>query len=457
MLPKHELTPLDDLLIEKDASTGKIITQESFVRTFGPDGAIMLGFLFGKLRAARKNNEDIHGWFYCTVKHVQSRLGFTDDQQRRSLKKLKDLGVFDSVVKGSTPIRYFFLYPTKINILSGDYRITGTEDLFSRENKGVFNSGENLRIETEVFPRNHRGRGDLDLKPSPIKPPRVERGGLADARPSRADSTACVSGSKKLVVNSRTQDNFLPPPKNNKRKPVSDIHLEWATALREGCRTHGIPVKNKQALPSWANQFRLLAEEVAEPRIQKVLDWYVGQLHRAVKKEQYFPRAFKAEIFRDKFLSIETAMDRDSRENPRVELPPDIQALQTEILELKWPMGSEEHIPICLAIGYDTLRRLRKVFNDSIELPKRDKLRMFVEEHHMLFHTKTKLRNWMLELRTELVNWKEFKGFRKTVVDKAISFDSEKFNKEGRRMNQKYNHTTAQWDRLVELAKQVTV
>jgi hypothetical protein len=99
---------------------------------------------------------------------------------------------------------------------------------------------------------------------------------------------------------------------------------------------------------TWENSIRLLANEVGEERVQKVLRWYE---HHVGKK--YVPAAFAAGSFRSKFMAIETAMENDEVETPS-EVPAQVDKLLSEISRLGLTLGnlSTTHVKSWAAESY---------------------------------------------------------------------------------------------------------
>lgn len=67
----------------------------------------------------------------------------------------------------------------------------------------------------------------------------------------------------------------------------------------------------KISIKQWSAQFRdlYLKDKIEKERIKKVLYWYVGHF-----KEKYVPKAYSARSFRERFVDIELAMKRESRQ-----------------------------------------------------------------------------------------------------------------------------------------------
>jgi len=108
-------------------------------------------------------------------------------------------------------------------------------------------------------------------------------------------------------------------PKNNKPKTLSPPqknelnYLPLANTLADI-----VSFKKKikilpKSINSWAKEFKLLIEinEVSLERVQEVLEWYRDHLG-----DKYIPVAESGASFREKFIRIEDAMNKENKEIP---------------------------------------------------------------------------------------------------------------------------------------------
>ena len=144
------------------------------------------------------------------------------------------------------------------------------------------------------------------------------------------NNSSTLSGSKKLTLK-RTKwnnsNNNLEQPTQNKTKQTTpkkkeptkqDLQNEKFLPIAQRLGAIVKTIKNiKTGLPrmkQWANDIRKLNTEegVSINRMENALDWYENNINR-----QYTPQIESGMSFRNKFLKLEAAIERDR--NPRKE------------------------------------------------------------------------------------------------------------------------------------------
>lgn len=435
----QQRTELNHLLARVRSSKHKFFVSEGYVKTFGADGAIFLCFLINKLQYWADKDKLIDGkWFYCTVETISDRLGFSYAMQRKIVKKLEDLGVLQKRTIGLPPKRYFSLDLLLAEQLTGN---TPKDAIFPT------NSGNNVEFSqrnpecapSSTFERDQTSR----IEPAPSSRSLYKRSSTKKESSTYPRHETVPSG---MVLNSR--DSFLPG--NTPTREDNTRHAQWATALREALRRNNIPVTNKRAVQSWAKEFRILESAAPTADIAAVLAWYTGNIGK-----EYTPVAICGKSFRMKYPKLKAAMDRDSRENPRVPLPPELTFLEkTLTADYKWPKGSAEWVGLALAVGHREYETFRTTAQSRVsDFPKTDSLRMFWENviAPLLGSPASFLKRWMVEVYKDLANWKDWSGTKKDFLRRAFSVGSDKFQKWGRAQATRYNGSSAYWDKLMEL------
>lgn len=94
------------------------------------------------------------------------------------------------------------------------------------------------------------------------------------------------------------------------KSQVNENDRRWSLILVKAIQRKRL-TKAKIQLKNWTPHFRKLrrVDEVEAARIEAVLKWFVNHL-----RDKYTPRAYSAKSFRQKFLEIEDAMERDQKQ-----------------------------------------------------------------------------------------------------------------------------------------------
>ena len=103
------------------------------------------------------------------------------------------------------------------------------------------------------------------------------------------------------------------PGMDKERSPVNENDRHWASLLVKQLQEKRLLQRkvNADTIKKWAGHFKKLrkVDEISPDRIDNVLRWYVNHM-----RDKYTPKAFSAKTFRNKFLDIEQAKERDKKQ-----------------------------------------------------------------------------------------------------------------------------------------------
>ena len=103
------------------STDGFIIYNKKLARTIGTNPAILLGHLCSEYNFYSNNGQLDNGMFFCTREKIKYNTGLTETEQRTATKKLKDLGIIESELRGMPSKTYYRINESTIlSILSSD-------------------------------------------------------------------------------------------------------------------------------------------------------------------------------------------------------------------------------------------------------------------------------------------------------------------------------------------------
>ena len=82
------------------STDGFIIYNKKLARTIGTNPAILLGYLCSEYNFYSSNGQLDNGMFFCTREKIKYNTGLTETEQRTATKKLKELGIIETELKG---------------------------------------------------------------------------------------------------------------------------------------------------------------------------------------------------------------------------------------------------------------------------------------------------------------------------------------------------------------------
>ena len=98
------------------STDGFIIYNKKLARTIGTNSAILLGYLCSEYNFYSSNGQLDNGMFFCTREKIKYNTGLTETEQRTATKKLKELGIIETELKGMPSKTYYKINETNINV-----------------------------------------------------------------------------------------------------------------------------------------------------------------------------------------------------------------------------------------------------------------------------------------------------------------------------------------------------
>ena len=103
------------------STDGFIIYNKKLARTIGTNPAILLGYLCSEYNFYSSNGQLDNGMFFCTREKIKYNTGLTETEQRTATKKLKELGIIETELKGMPSKTYYKINEnTILSILSSE-------------------------------------------------------------------------------------------------------------------------------------------------------------------------------------------------------------------------------------------------------------------------------------------------------------------------------------------------
>ena len=120
------------------STDGFIIYNKKLARTIGTNPAILLGYLCSEYNFYSNNGQLDKGMFFCTREKIKYNTGLTETEQRTATKKLKELGIIETELKGMPSKTYYKINEnTILSILSSEETLQ--QDLRNPHNKTLEN------------------------------------------------------------------------------------------------------------------------------------------------------------------------------------------------------------------------------------------------------------------------------------------------------------------------------
>ena len=103
------------------STDGFIIYNKKLARIIGTNPAILLGYLCSEYNFYSSNGQLDNGMFFCTREKIKYNTGLTETEQRTATKKLKELGIIESELKGMPSKTYYKINESNISsVLSSE-------------------------------------------------------------------------------------------------------------------------------------------------------------------------------------------------------------------------------------------------------------------------------------------------------------------------------------------------
>ncbi len=239
---------------------------------------------------------------------------------------------------------------------------------------------------------------------------------------------------------------------------ASKFDMDCAIILLEACQRYlGASHKYlKRVKPSvWADHFRLLREvdEVGEPEVVKVLEWYNANMGG-----EFTPQAYSGESFRRKFIAISHQAKRDIVAT--VEVGEDAARIAARLQGLGWPKGSGEAVGAAVQVGLTAYlawvhrrtaftEKLRK--DDIVDDLGRERMRLHGLGTHIARAMPSPshfIREWMENVHKHVSGWDAWSG---DLGSMAFKPTRKRFRKMGRAWAQSFANDPDRWDRFCEV------
>ena len=120
------------------STDGFIIYNKKLARTIGTNPAILLGYLCSEYNFYSSNEKLDNGMFFCTREKIKYNTGLTETEQRTATKKLKELGIIETELKGMPSKTYYKINETNINVFLSSEE-SSQQDLRNPYNKELEN------------------------------------------------------------------------------------------------------------------------------------------------------------------------------------------------------------------------------------------------------------------------------------------------------------------------------
>lgn len=265
--------------LEAFRSDAHLQVNKRLLKIFGLELAVYISNLCDKQHYFMERElltED--GGFFLTHEQQMDQTGMSEHQLRKCKKKLKELEVLTTQMRGIPPKEFYFLDLEKlINKVSMNYPLNF---------KGI--NPKNLK---ELTPKNLR-----NIKDNKLKDNKYNKNKFSFSDPAGSDE--------------EIDDN---PSSNNTNKPSlqerNKEYIPYASKLAEIIQSNKNVKINGSKIKSWANEIRKLVESdrVNPTRIDTALNWYQENIGG-----DYIPVVESGASFRNKFIRLEDAIKRNN-------------------------------------------------------------------------------------------------------------------------------------------------
>lgn len=232
---------------------------------------------------------------------------------------------------------------------------------------------------------------------------------------------------------------FFPVTNEIKAKAPSAFDIDCAEQLIKAVKSHR-KIMRPFKVSGWANQFRILRNEVTQDRkrIRRALKWYIRHFGEA-----YVPQAYSGLGFRQKFLHIEAAMAR-SVPVPKIKLTPETKDIVCRLENLHWRKGSDKLLPSVVSESLINYRAFLKDLHDFYQARDEDDrlgaiARMI--DGRYLHAPPVFVEQWYIHINRSVRSWEEWSGKLKPWT---------RDNKEFQASCRSWSGRSDLWDRVME-------
>lgn len=156
------------------SSDNYIALNRDIIKLFGLNGAVLLCELCSEYRYWESRDELKDGYFYSTIENIEDKTSLTRFQQDKSLKKLKEQGIVDIVIKGMPAKRYIKLNVGTLQIVCFNQtslretynqvceKLTTNKNIYSKNKEEIYKRKYYIKEKnkTKYSDRNFEGYDD---------------------------------------------------------------------------------------------------------------------------------------------------------------------------------------------------------------------------------------------------------------------------------------------------------
>ena len=219
----------------------------------------------------------------------------------------------------------------------------------------------------------------------------------------------------------------------------------------------------KNAKPStWARHITLLRtkDDISPNDIKTVMKWYISHIG-----EEFAPRAFSGETFREKFIRIEERMKEWNKQNilSTIQPGPSAMRIANRLLMLCWPKGSGEDVPRATEACLSAYRRWcadRDLFVNELQMqntagtvssrPDAKRLWRFGKQLQggLMPPDTFFAEKWMERVQGKVKGWNDWNGDLTAMLFKP---ESKEFQAMGRGYAEQWSEDPGLWDTFYEV------
>lgn len=382
-----------------------------------PREAVSLAFLLNDRDLNRKRIKE--GWLILPKEKFRKYTGYTEDQQRETIRELVNLGLIEvkQNLYGMLGQRFIRMVYDKVlasfipnNSLTGKSPNDASEAP-SHSGKSPNDAGIKSRMSAGKSPNDYRGKSAL----------------------------------KELEIK-RTRDKTINP------KTFSFLISE---KLYQGiCQNKGM-TKLSGNVREWSEHIKeLRSEGASKERIRNCVNFYLENI-----SGKFMPSIFSGKDFKNKFLQLETQMNRD-KPPPTDNIPLDKETRSflkyyKEFGVHEWPKGGDSDLKRVLVQSWRNFQRLLKARKEWLRYMRTLKSRGNNEEYtfdrdvmrlELFSDVKETLIRWFEEQHERVSNWDDWNGNMDTLI---FSMNHKLFRKWGTEFAEEHSGDGTIWDKYI--------
>jgi len=199
----------------------------------------------------------------------------------------------------------------------------------------------------------------------------------------------------------------------------------------------------------WIKEIRhLLNKGIPKERIRQVIDWLLTE-----HDDTYTPKLYKAVDFRQKFLRLEDAMNRQKIDvQPETEefVEPFVEDVLVRLKDLTWPQDCKNKLAIAIQKSYSNfqlyLEKHQKLLKKKETFTNVKSFAIYFERS-ISFKPIDFLESWFKQVHTRIRNWKNWNGNFDYFI---FTYEHEMFAQKGSSVAVEYCHNPKRWSLYIE-------